>query len=95
MRRYRIGTGGSALALALLTIVAGSHTSALSDEVAAERVTETTAAVPREPTPYPIGSNPSGFVRVGDDVYFAAATLQHGRELWVTDGTENGTRMVT
>jgi ELWxxDGT repeat protein len=40
------------------------------------------------------GSAPSGFIRVGDLVYFAAnAGAPSGRELWVTDGTAAGTRL--
>ena len=36
------------------------------------------------------GSHPSGFVRVGNLVYFAAnSSAPHGRELWVTDGTRS------
>jgi ELWxxDGT repeat protein len=33
-------------------------------------------------------------VRVGDKVYFLADDGVHGEELWVTDGTNNGTKMV-
>ena len=32
--------------------------------------------------------------RVGDHLYFVATETTHGRELWVTDGTFAGTRMV-
>ncbi|MBN1459851.1 MAG: hypothetical protein JXA57_09945 [Armatimonadetes bacterium] len=37
------------------------------------------------------GSLPSGYVRSGDKLYFAANGLASGRGLWVTDGTESGT----
>lgn len=37
----------------------------------------------------------SGMHRVGDRIYFAGRTSSTGTELWVTDGTEAGTRMVT
>lgn len=33
-------------------------------------------------------------VRVGDKVYFLADDGDHGEELWVTDGTNSGTKMV-
>lgn len=39
-------------------------------------------------------SAPREFVSIGTTVYFTAATAKHGRELWRTDGTESGTRMV-
>ncbi|MFQ5506873.1 MAG: ELWxxDGT repeat protein, partial [Planctomycetota bacterium] len=34
------------------------------------------------------------YVKVGGRFYFSAATLPNGRELYVSDGTANGTRMV-
>lgn len=37
---------------------------------------------------------PRYFTGVGDDVLFTDATLTHGRELWITDGTEAGTRLL-
>jgi len=40
------------------------------------------------------GSDPSGFTVVGDLAYFSAHEPDHGDELWVTDGTDAGTRMV-
>lgn len=36
-------------------------------------------------------SNPYGFTSFNNKVYFTAATPNEGRELWVTDGTEDGT----
>jgi ELWxxDGT repeat protein len=39
-------------------------------------------------------SDPSGFTAVGSQVFFAATTGAHGRELWVTDGTAAGTHEV-
>jgi ELWxxDGT repeat protein len=40
------------------------------------------------------GSDPSGMARVGSQIFFAATTAAHGRELWVTDGTAAGTHEV-
>jgi ELWxxDGT repeat protein len=40
------------------------------------------------------GSDPSGMTRVGSQLFFAATTAAHGRELWVTDGTAAGTHEV-
>jgi ELWxxDGT repeat protein len=37
----------------------------------------------------------SGLHRAGDRVYFAGRTVDEGTELWLTDGTKTGTRMVT
>jgi ELWxxDGT repeat protein len=39
-------------------------------------------------------SNPNGLVAIGDLVYFSAATPDTNQELWVSDGTEAGTRLV-
>jgi ELWxxDGT repeat protein len=41
-----------------------------------------------------VGSNPTGMTSSGGMVYFAATDPDHGRELWVTDGTHDGTQMV-
>jgi ELWxxDGT repeat protein len=38
-------------------------------------------------------SQPSGFVTVGNRTFFLASTPERGRELWVTDGTDAGTRL--
>jgi trimeric autotransporter adhesin len=40
------------------------------------------------------GSNPSRFVPAGSQVFFTAETPSEGRELWRTDGTTAGTRLV-
>ncbi len=37
---------------------------------------------------------PLHLTRVGDLVFFAADDGVHGRELWISDGTLNGTRML-
>lgn len=39
-------------------------------------------------------SSPSGFTSFGSYVYFAATDSSHGRELWRTDGTSDGTQLV-
>lgn len=41
-----------------------------------------------------IGANPSELVSVGDKVFYTAESRVFGRELWVTDGSELGTRLV-
>ena len=40
------------------------------------------------------GSNPSNFTQVGSTLFFTASTATHGTELWKTDGTESGTKLV-
>lgn len=40
------------------------------------------------------GSNPQWLTVVNDKVYFTATTAAYGQELWVTDGTEAGTKLV-
>lgn len=42
-------------------------------------------------TTHGASSNPSGFVKVGSTVYFTAWDPVHGRRLWKTDGTPEGT----
>lgn len=39
-------------------------------------------------------SEPADFVVLGDDIYFTAFEDLHGRELWRSDGTAEGTRRV-
>ena len=51
------------------------------------------SAVPVSAATHP-GSDPSSFTAVGSQVFFAATTAAHGRELWVTDGTATGTHEV-
>ena len=43
---------------------------------------------------HPADSGPGPFVTIGDTAYFSAADPKHGRELWRTDGTRSGTRLV-
>jgi len=38
-------------------------------------------------------SDPSGFFAFGSQIYYSATDPEHGRELWVSDGTELGTHM--
>jgi ELWxxDGT repeat protein len=45
-------------------------------------------------TPGLTESWPSDLVRVGDEIFFAAEDSVHGRELWASDGTSDGTRLV-
>lgn len=44
--------------------------------------------------PGAVGSKPSDFVSLDGKLYFIANDSTHGRELWVTDGTEKGTELV-
>ena len=60
-------------------------------------VTDGTAAgtfMVRDIAPGASGSDPDGFMAVGDLVYFRADRTEFGSELWVTDGTEDGTYIV-
>jgi ELWxxDGT repeat protein len=61
-------------------------------------VTDGTAAGTRkvkEIYPGPVGSSPQHFTAVGDAVYFRASHPDYGQVLWRSDGTEEGTEMVT
>lgn len=44
--------------------------------------------------PPPVSSTPVEFTQVGTKFFFTAATLETGRELWITDGTAAGTLLV-
>lgn len=48
----------------------------------------------RRNTTYPQGSMVLGFVVLGDSLLFSANDEIHGRELWVTNGTSEGTRLL-
>ena len=51
--------------------------------------------VPRTPCgTFPAGSDPQSFVAIGRTTYFAANHPSYGRELWRTNGTRAGTRLV-
>ena len=39
-------------------------------------------------------SSPSDLLVFNDSLFFAASTFDHGRELWISDGTEAGTQLV-
>jgi ELWxxDGT repeat protein len=41
-----------------------------------------------------MSSNPQNFVKAGKKTYFVATTPEHGRELWVTEGTSESTKLV-
>jgi ELWxxDGT repeat protein len=43
---------------------------------------------------YPNGSEPRDFTKLDGTLYFSAADAAHGRELWKTDGTAAGTKLV-
>ena len=43
---------------------------------------------------YPSGSHPSYFTELNGKLYFTANDGEHGNELWVTDGTTEGTQLV-
>ncbi len=48
-----------------------------------------------DPTSLPAGSNPWGFRSLGSVAIFQAEEPDHGRELWRTDGTPEGTYRLT
>ena len=45
-------------------------------------------------TGFNYGSNPAGFTEFNDQIYFAASDRDNGRELFVSDGTAEGTQLV-
>lgn len=46
------------------------------------------------PEPEPAGSSPARLTVLGDRLIFAARDEPHGEEVWVTDGTPQGTRLL-
>ena len=42
----------------------------------------------------PVGSNPGPFVQLGNRVLFPATDSSHGTQLWATNGTLSGTRII-
>lgn len=46
------------------------------------------------PYGYPSSSYPADLTVVGGNLYFSARDVEHGRELWQSDGTPDGTRLV-
>jgi ELWxxDGT repeat protein len=75
---------GIALALCALAVVAAS----------AEALPRAKVSLLRDINPGPVGSGPDRLVRLGDRVYFPAFSDEFGSELWRTDGTGNGTKLV-
>ena len=58
---------------------------------APELVRDIRLPAPSAPTPT---SDPREFLWAGDKLFFIATEATHGRELWVSDGTAAGTRLV-
>ena len=61
--------------------------------------TTSALAIERLETKMPLAADsfagkPSDFVTIGDQVFFVAEDRTNGRELWVTDGTATGTRVL-
>ena len=46
------------------------------------------------PSAFPDGSDPEDFVEFQDQLYFSARDGENGRELWVSDGTAEGTELL-
>jgi ELWxxDGT repeat protein len=44
--------------------------------------------------PSPLGAMADGMIIVGEQIFFSAADAVHGQELWVSDGTPGGTRLL-
>jgi ELWxxDGT repeat protein len=57
-------------------------------------ITEATAEMVKDINVGAGGSNPDNFTTVGNEVFFSARIGANGRELWKSDGTEEGTIMV-
>ncbi|MBY0262696.1 MAG: hypothetical protein K2Q20_10155, partial [Phycisphaerales bacterium] len=67
--------------------------------VAAPGLAQSLTTVNINTAPYSVingtgNSNPSTFARLGSGVVFSATDAVNGRELWYSDGTAAGTRMV-
>ena len=48
----------------------------------------------RHPHRFPCGVNPSELTAVNGQIVFAAEGNVYGRELWRSDGTKNGTKLL-
>src|SRR5205807_1031089 len=78
-----LGMGGRALGVACLAIaLAAPSASAAGPKLVADI------------HPGKGGSSPAGLVRVGRRLFFTAKDGKHGVELWRSDGTKAGTRLV-
>lgn len=86
-RSSRLLTGAAVAVLAAASFGAGL---AVGDD-AGSRPSVFSAAPVATPV---LGQGYDGFAALGDVVLFAAVTETHGRELWRTDGTRRGTRLV-
>jgi ELWxxDGT repeat protein len=75
-----------------LLLFAGSE-NATGSELAIARTDGTTASIV-DINPGINGSDPVSLVTLDDSVFFTASDPVHGRELWKTDGTEQGTVIV-
>ena len=84
-----------ACGLALLIAACGMLLSTSGAQAAAHRgavlVKDTARGNPKLPGS---SGDPSGLVNVAGTLYFAARDRRHGDELWRSDGTRRGTRMV-
>jgi ELWxxDGT repeat protein len=53
------------------------------------------ARLVKDINPGKAGSFPSSFIVVGSHIFFTAETTSSGIELWISDGTESGTRQIS
>ncbi|HYO55359.1 ELWxxDGT repeat protein [Archangium sp.] len=107
MKRIRGALGCLTLALAAMGGCADSERQARQDVAAPARPGQQRSALtlgepelvrdirpPALPTASSPGSDPRNYLRVGSTLFFTASDPLHGRELWASDGTATGTRLV-